>query len=476
MSVLTASSRAVELEASLPPGVLLTDPDLLAPHATDWRGWYRGDVLALARPRNAVEVGAVLRACFSEGIPVVPQGGNSSLCGASVPANGTGPSVVLSLSRLDRVRSVDATGWNLVAEAGCTLGTVQAAARGADRHFGLDFGARDTARLGGCIATNAGGMNVVRYGTCRDLVLGLEVVLPDGRLWDGLRALRKDNSGYDLKQLFLGSEGTLGVVTAACLRLHPPERHGTTALLALRDIGAANGVLDLAMGLAGGTLSAIELVPALGLKRTCADVLRIRPPIASDAPWYVLLRLASAEPVADAVEAIAASAIEAGLASDAVLSASGTQEAELWAIRDSLPALHRHLGLSHRFDLAVPLGRVPELTERLFGAVEAVAPGSVSYAFGHMGDGNLHYSACQSPDLDAKRYGELGPRIAHAVNEVCWSLGGTVSAEHGIGQLHREEMRQQKPAIELDLMRAVKRAFDPEELLNPGQLLPPAAS
>lgn len=464
---------AGRLAAELPPGMLERDADVLAPHLRDWRGWHEGEAIGLARPRDVAEVQAVMRACQRHGVSVVPQGGNSSMCGAAVPAPGSRPAIVLSLARLDRIRSVDAAGWSLVAEAGCTLAAAQDAARDADRHLGLDFGARGTARIGGCIATNAGGMNVLRYGTCRDQVLGVEAVLPDGRLWNGLRALRKDNSGYDLKHLFIGSEGTLGVVTAACLRLHPPERHGTTVLLALRDLHAAGALADLVLARAGGRLSALELMPAMGIRRVCAEMLSIAPPIALRGEWFVMLRLAGAEPVADLAEGTAEAALEAGLATDAILSASGGQEAQLWEIRDSFSALHRLLGVSHRFDLAVPLGRVPELAERIAGALARVAPGSITFAFGHLGDGNLHVSACQPPDGEAEAFRRLGPKIAEAVNDICWSLGGTVSAEHGIGQLHRHELAAQKPAVELEMMRAVKAALDPAGLLNPGQLLPP---
>ncbi len=455
----------------VPPSIVVTDADILAPHLRDWRGWHRGEGLALARPRTVREVQAVLRACHGLGVPVVPQGGNSSMCGASVPAAGFPPAVVLNLSAMDRIRRVDAAGWNLVVEAGCTLGAVQAAARAAGRHFGLDLGARDTARIGGLIGTNAGGMGVLRYGAMREQVLGLEVVLADGTLWDGLRALRKDNSGLDVKHLFIGTEGTHGVVTAACLRLHPPETHVASLLLALPDLSAANRVAEIALRRGGSLLSALELVPGMGLA-LAAQILGGPAPMAPDREWNVLLQLAGEEPVAALAEAIAAAAMDEGAACDGVLPQSGAQEARLWALRDAFSEAHRLLGLSFRFDLAVPVGQVTTMAEALAPPVLRAAPGARLFVFGHLGDGNLHVSVCQPEGADPAVFSTRRTGVEHAVHEVVWRMGGTISAEHGIGQLHRAEMAQQKPPAELALMRAAKTMLDPRGILNPGQLLP----
>ncbi|WP_424137890.1 FAD-binding oxidoreductase [Roseomonas chloroacetimidivorans] len=467
-----AGALRARLEAEgVAPSVLVTDADILEPHLRDWRGWHRGEGLALARPRTVQEVQEVLRACHDLGLAVVPQGGNSSMCGASVPASGRPPAVVLSLCAMDRVRHMDAPGWNLVAEAGCTLGAVQAAAREAGRHFGLDLGARDTARIGGLVSTNAGGMGVLRYGTMRDQVLGLEVVLADGTLWNGLRALRKDNSGLDLKQLFIGTEGTHGVVTAACLRLHPPETYAASLLLALPDLVAANRVAEIAMRLGGRALSALELVPGMGLA-LAAEILGGPLPMPENHTWNVLLHLAGEEPVEPLAEAIASAAMEQGAALDGVLAQSGAQEARLWALRDAFSEAHRLLGLSFRFDLAVPLGRITALAEALMPPVLRLAPGVRFFIFGHLGDGNLHVSIAQPERAEAASFAALRPTIEKVVHEIVWRSGGTISAEHGIGQLHRDEIALQKPAAELALMRAVKSMLDPKGILNPGQLLP----
>ncbi|WP_198384173.1 FAD-binding oxidoreductase [Roseomonas sp. KE2513] len=467
----TAALQARLTAAGITPSLLVTDADILEPHLRDWRGWHRGEGLALARPRTVAEVQAVLRACHDLRLPVVPQGGNSSMCGASVPASGRPSAVVLSLSALDRIRHVDASGWNLVAEAGCTLGAVQAAARGVRRHFGLDLGARDTARIGGLVSTNAGGMGVLRYGTMRDQVLGLEVVLADGTLWSGLRALRKDNSGLDLKQLFIGTEGTHGVVTAACLRLHPPETHVASLLLALPDLASANRVAEIALRLGGRALSAMELVPGMGLA-LAAQVLGGPLPVPGNHAWNVLLHLAGEEQVEPLAEAIASGTIEQGAAVDGVLAQSGAQEARLWALRDAFSEAHRLLGLSFRFDLAVPVGKITDLAEMLMPPVLGLAPGARFFVFGHLGDGNLHVSIAQPERADAATFATLRPAIEKVVHEMVWQMGGTISAEHGIGQLHREELALQKPPEELALMRAVKGMLDPKGILNPGQLLP----
>lgn len=357
----------------------------------------------------------------------------------------------------------------MTAEAGCTLGTIQAAAAAADRCFGVDLGARDSARLGGLVATNAGGMGVLRYGTMRDQVRGIEAVMPDGTLWNGLRALRKDNSGYDLKHLLVGSEGTLGLVTAATLRLHPPERHGATVLLALPGLDAANPAADHL--LRSGNVSALELMPATGIHLSCAHVVRCREPMALTSPWFLQVRFAGPDPVAHQAEDAAAALLEQQWAVDAVLPRSGSQDALLWEIRDSFSAVHRHLGRSVRFDLAVPLGRVPALLTALEAALARIAPDARPFGFGHLGDGNLHFSACQPEAGDPEAFQALEPGIVAAVNEICWAAGGSISAEHGIGRLHRHELLHQKPAAELALQRRIKAAFDPRGTLNPGILL-----
>lgn len=453
------------------PGAVITDHDLLSTACTDWRGWFLGSAAALLRPRTVDEVRSVVRCCAARGLSIVPQAGNSSMVGGSVPpADGAGSFVVLSLSGLDRIRSVEPGAWALTAEAGCTLRSLQRAAAAADRSFGVDLGARDTARLGGLVATNAGGMGVLRYGTMREQVLGIEAVLPDGRLWDGLRSLRKDNSGYDLKHLLIGSEGTLGIVTAATLRLHPPERHGATVLLALPGLDTVNSATERL--LRAGSVSALELMPAMGISLACEYVVRCRPPMEMASAWYLQVRFAGPDAVTALAEDAAAALLAANLAVDAVVAASAKQEAQLWEIRDAFSAMHRHLGRSVRFDLSVPLGRIPALIAELKAVVTRIAPNARAFAFGHLGDGNLHFSVCQPETADAEAFRTLEPGIHAAVNEICWAHGGSISAEHGIGRLHRDELLRQKPAIELQLQRRIKTALDPQGLLNPGILLP----
>lgn len=394
------------------------------------------------------------------------------MCGAAVPLDCDAPSIVLSTAALNQIRSTNAGSWSIVAEAGCTLAQVQDAARSANRHFGLDLGARGSATIGGAIATNAGGVGVVRYGNCRDLVLGLEVVLPDGQLWSGLRTLRKDNSGFDLKHLFIGSEGTLGIITAASLKLHPAETTSGSALICTGSLEAATQFADLALEMAAGELSAIELMPVMGIRRSCEELLRCRPPLELSSEWFVLCRLASQQPVQEKLENIVARALEAGLCADAVLSHSVAQETQLWAIRDSFSELHKFLGASIRFDYCVPLGKIPELYHRLCAAIDKVAPGFVPFGFGHLGDGNLHFSACQPERTETNEFVGNRQEIETVANAIVWELGGTVSAEHGIGQLHLHEVSQQKSSTELTMMQCVKRSFDAFELMNPGKLLP----
>lgn len=453
--------------------LLVTDPAIIAAHCEDYRGWYRGQAIALARPKTVQDVCDIMRLASEHGCVVVPQGGNTSLCGGAVPVEADRPSIILSTQGLNAIRRVDPSTWSMVAEAGCSIAAIQDAAKAAGRHFGMDFGSRGSATIGGALSTNAGGMGVVRYGTCRDLTLGLEVVLPDGSLWSGLRQLRKDNSGFDLKHVFIGSEGTAGVITAASLKLHPEETTSATALVALPSLDAVNAFANMAMEKAHGELSAIELLPEMGIRRSCELLLDCKPPIELSGAWYVLLRLAGQENVNDRLERILSLAIEQETCTDAVLAQSSAQESRLWEIRDSFSDLHRHLGSSIRFDFAVPLGRIPELYRELEKAIGSIEPDFVPFAFGHLGDGNLHFSACQPTRPDAGRaFLAKKSAIEDAANHVVWSLDGTISAEHGIGQLHRDELLHQKSQLELRLMHSIKSALDPARMMNPVKLLP----
>jgi FAD/FMN-containing dehydrogenase len=432
---------------------VLTAAEDTAPFYRDWRRQYGAPALAVVRPASTAEVAGVMALCAREGIAVVPQGGNTSLAGASVPT-GARREIVLSLSRLNRIRELDALNDTITVEAGCILADVQKAADDAGRLFALSLAAEGSCEIGGNLSTNAGGINVLRYGNAREQVLGLEVVLPDGRVWDGLRALRKDNTGYDLKQLFVGAEGTLGVITAAVLELHPKPAAQTTAWIGLASPAQAVALLAGLRARLGERVSAFELVSRACLEAVLAHDRSARDPLPTAHEWYVLARFDEAL----APEVLA----EAPQVEDAVLAASQSQAQALWKIRETIPEA-QFSNVKH--DVSVPVSRVPEFIERTGAALAAAFPGAPVYAFGHIGDGNIHYNVGDAA-LSARR---------EEVNEVVYAavdaLGGSISAEHGLGQLKREAIRRHKSPLELELMRALKRALDPQGLMNPGKVL-----
>jgi FAD/FMN-containing dehydrogenase len=449
---------------------VLVQPQDTAPYFTDWRQRYRGTADCVVRPSSAGEISEVVRLCAREGVALVPQGGNTGLCGGSVPT-GARREIVLSLARMNRIREIDALNDTLTAEAGCVLAEVQRAADDAGRLFALSLGAEGSCMIGGNLSTNAGGVNVLRYGNAREQVLGLEVVLPDGRLWNGLRGLRKDNTGYDLKQLFIGAEGTLGVITAAVLKLYPKPSAGMTAWIAVASPARAVELLARLRGRLGERLSAFELVSRACLDAVLAHDPGIRDPLATRHSWYVLAELAdSGEPAA--LQSLAEQALlectERGALADVALAHSEAQARALWRIRDTIPeAQFRNV----KHDVSVPVSRVPELIERASAALEAEFPDVRIYAFGHIGDGNVHFNVGMR---DAAATEDL-IRRQDAVNRVVYgvvdALDGSISAEHGLGQLKREEIRRHKDPLELELMRTLKDALDPVGLMNPGKLL-----
>ena len=438
--------------------VLTGETDTSA-YTVDWRKQYRGAALAVARPATTAEVSAVVRLCVEAGIAIVPQGGNTGLCGGSVPT-GAQPEVVLSLSRMNRIRELDALNDTVTVEAGCVLADVQRAAGEAGRLFALSLAAEGSCQIGGNLSTNAGGVNVLRYGNARDQVLGLEAVLPDGRVWDGLRGLRKDNSGYDLKQLFIGAEGTLGVITAAVLKLHPKPTASATAWIAVADPRRAVDLLNHLKKTCGERLTAFELLP-----RTCIDaVLAHRPQIRDPLPggaWYVLVQLADSG-TDDALKQLMERALDTGLAANAVIAKNESESRILWNIRETVPEA-QFANVKH--DISVAVSKIPEFIERAGAAIEAAFPGTPIFCFGHVGDGNLHYNVGDAA-LIAHR--DEVNRLVYAVVD---ALGGSISAEHGLGQLKREEITRHKDPLELELMRAVKRALDPQGLMNPGKVI-----
>lgn len=444
-----------------------------APYCTDWRGRYSGRAQAVVLPSDTLQTSKVVALCARQGVAMVPQGGNTSLCGGSVPVAEGGPQVVINLSRLDRVRGLDADNYTLTAEAGCTLASLHAAAAKAGRYFPLGLSAiAPKCEIGGNLSTNAGGINVLRYGTARSLVLGLEVVLPDGRIWDGLRSLHKDNTGYDLKHLFIGAEGTLGVITAAVLKLFPQPQTTATACIAVRDPGAAVELLAHLRARCGDTLSAFEII-----SRSCLDlVFRHIPgalePLPQPFEWIVLAQMADVLPQPlDGALAAALQDFGPGVL-EYTVSAQPAQAEAWWKLRKSISEAQKIEGISIKHDVSVPVSRVPIFLERAGQALRRAWPGVRIVAFGHLGDGNIHYNASMPEGMRNEEFIRLHEReVNRAVYEVIAELGGSISAEHGLGQLKRAEITQYKSALELEMMRAIKQVLDPQGLMNPGKVL-----
>jgi FAD/FMN-containing dehydrogenase len=443
--------------------VLSSDADT-APYYGDWRRQYAARGIAVVRPSSTDEVAAVVALCAGEGVAVVPQGGNTGLCGGSVPT-GKASEIVLSLSRMNRVRGIDVLNDTLTAEAGCILAEAQRAAEGAGRLFPLSLAAEGSCQIGGNLSTNAGGVNVLRYGNARNLVLGLEVVLPDGRVWNGLRGLRKDNTGYDLKQLFLGAEGTLGVITAAVLRLFPRPTAMSTAWIAVENPSRAVELLAFLRERLGERTSAFELASRRCLAAVLAHNPAIQDPLPAEHAWYVLAEIDdSGEQAALSarVETALGEAVERDLARDAAIAQNGAQRLAMWRIRETIPEA-QFSNVKH--DISVPISRVPEFIERAGAALEAAFPGVPLFCFGHIGDGNLHYNVGDKA-LIAER-----ERVNAVVYEIVDALGGSISAEHGLGQLKRDEIALHKDPLELELMRTLKSALDPRGTMNPGKVV-----
>ncbi|MDQ8020833.1 MAG: FAD-binding oxidoreductase [Moraxellaceae bacterium] len=452
---------------------VLLDAHDRAPHEEDWRGRYKGRALCVVRPADTAEVSAVLRACHAAGVPVVPQGGNTGLVGGGVP-HATGNEVVLSLSRLNRVLAVDADNLTMTVQAGCTLAAAQAAAAEAGLLFPLSLASEGSCQIGGNLATNAGGVHVLRYGNTRELTLGIEAVLPDGRVWDGLRGLRKDNTGYDLKHLFIGSEGTLGVITAAVLKLFPALRSRAVAWVALRDVTAAIELLRSLRARCGERLTAFELVGREALALVLQHIPGAQAPLSDGHDWYALVELADSDADAaldDLLQLALADAMEAGVVRDAAFATSDAQRAALWALRENISEAQKREGFSIKHDVAVPVGRIPAFLQAADAALEAAFPGLRIVTFGHVGDGNLHYNMSRAQQQDNDAFIARTPVVNRIVHDQVAAHGGSISAEHGIGQLKREEVLRYKSAVEMDLMRAVKAALDPRGLMNPGKLL-----
>jgi len=449
----------------------ITDVAEQAPYLREWRDLYVGRTPLILKPATTDEVSRLLALANAEGVGVVAQGGNTGLVGGQIPSP-AGTEVVLSLTRMRQIRAVDAAGGTMTVEAGVTLAEAQATARAAGRLFPLSLASEGSATIGGCLATNAGGVAVLSYGTARALVSGLEVVLADGTVWDGLRALKKDNTGYDLRDLFVGSEGTLGIITAATLRLFPEPAERATALVALSDLDALLPFFQRAEAHAGGALTAFEFMSGRLLEFVTRHIPGTRLPLEGDASWYVLLEISGAEGrPSSLLDDLLAQAAEAGLVSDAAVAASLQQAAELWRLREAASEAQKGEGGSIKHDVSVPVGRIPEFLVKAGAVVERVCPGARPVPFGHFGDGNVHYNVSQPPGMAREAFLALWDEMARAVHDVVVSLGGSISAEHGIGQLKREELVRVKSPVEIDLMRRIKVALDPKGILNPGKVV-----
>jgi FAD/FMN-containing dehydrogenase len=454
-------------------GGYLEDPADTGPYLTDWRRLYTGVTPMVLRPRTTEEVSRLVAICATARIGIVPQGGNTGMMAGAVP-DADGAQVVISLARMNRIRDLDTLDFTLTVDAGCVLSQVRDAARDADRLFPLSLAAEGSCQIGGNLATNAGGTAVLRYGNARDLVLGLEVVLPDGRVWNGLRRLRKDNTGYDLHQLFLGSEGTLGIITGAVLKLFPLPRETATSLAVVRDPQAATRLLARARETGGDDVVTFEY-----LGRGCLDLV-FEHVAGCDDPFdrrhehYVLMELASPRTdsgVGDAAQAILAEAMDSGAVTDAVIAASGSQAAALWRLRESVPEANSLTGACIRHDVSVSVSRVAEFLAAGSKLAAEACPGVRLSSFGHLGDGNVHFNLVCPPGLAPDAFLAMAPELTRRIHDLVVSMDGSFSAEHGIGRLKRQEMSRYRGGVELDLMRAVKRALDPEGVMNPGKVI-----
>ncbi|WP_423197499.1 MULTISPECIES: FAD-binding oxidoreductase [unclassified Cupriavidus] len=456
---------------------VLTEPEDKAPYLTDWRRRYTGDALAVLRPGNTQEVAEVVRACHAHHLAIVPQGGNTGLCGGATPAPGDAAAqgvVVLSLLRMNRIRQIDPLNNTITADAGVVLHQLQDTAREHGRLFPLSLAAEGSCTIGGNLATNAGGTGVLRYGNTRDLCLGLEVVTPSGEIWDGLRGLRKDNTGYDLRDLFIGAEGTLGIITAAVMKLYPAPRAKVTALAAVESPRAALALLAIAQSHAGSLLTGFELMSALCLTLVTRHYPQLRYPFAQMHPQLVLLELSDSESEDHAraiFETMMEAAFDAGVVTDAVVAESMQQSRDFWNLREHIPLAQVDEGKNIKHDIAVPISRVADFIESTDSLLQDVFPGARMVTFGHLGDGNLHYNVSPPEGADHDAFLSHQDMVNRIVHDSVHAHGGSISAEHGLGQLKVGENQRYKSEVELAMMRAIKQALDPKGVMNPGKVV-----
>ena len=446
----------------------IRDPALMDGYMREWRQIWHGRSPLVLRPASTEEVSRLLAIANETRTAIVPQAGNTGLCGGQI-ATDEGHEVVLSLDRMSRVLDVDPADNSITVEAGAVLKSVQEAAEAVDRLFPLSLASEGSCRIGGNLSTNAGGLNVIAYGNARDLCLGLEVVLADGRIWNGLRRLRKDNTGYDLRDIFIGAEGTLGIITGAVLKLFPRPRTLETGFIAVPSPQAAVDLLSLAREMSGNRVIAFELIADIALQFAIRHA-GVRHPLSGDSPWYVLAELA--DPVPGALAGLLEAAMEKGLVSDAALAQSEGQREGFWAARELISESQKPEGGSIKHDVSVPVSLVPRFLAEADAAVTRLLPGCRFVSFGHLGDGNIHYNVSQPPGMDKAAFLALWNEMNDVVFEVVGRFGGSISAEHGIGRLKAHRMPEIKSAVELEMMRGLKRLFDPNNILSPGRVLP----
>jgi FAD/FMN-containing dehydrogenase len=453
---------------------IITDPRMMESYLNSWRDNWRGRSPLIVRPLTTEQMSRVVQICVAAQTAIVPQGGNTGVTGAGQPRENR-MEIVVSTNRMKRIRAIDVENDTMTVEAGCVLAVVREAAEAAGRLFPLNFGAAGSCQIGGNISTNAGGINVLRYGNTRNLVAGLEVVLPDGRIWNGLRGLRKDNAGYDLKQIFIGAEGTLGIITAAVLRLFPLPRASVTALLAMASPADALKWLVRVKHSCSSYLSVAELIERICIDVTCKHIPGVSDVLSSVYPWYLLVEFTGPEDHATlraALEREFQAGFEKNELLNGVIASSEAQARILWRMRESIPEAHKQEGLSFKHDISVPVSKVPAFLDRAREALEREFPGIRMFSFGHLGDGNIHFNPLSASDRPANSKAADLASVNRIVHDLVVSFGGSISAEHGIGRLRREELRHYKSAVELEMMAALKRAFDPQNIMNPGKVIP----
>jgi FAD/FMN-containing dehydrogenase len=468
-----SSATLAELKNVVGPGNALDSHGDVAPYLKDFRHLYQGATPLVLRPRSVDEVARILRICNRDELALVPHGGNTSYCGGATPDE-SGSQIVVSLQRLNQVRQIDAANYSMIVEAGCTLAGAQTAARDANRLFPLSLGSEGTAQIGGNLSTNAGGTAVLRYGMMRDLVLGLEVVLADGRVLAALKSLRKDNTGYDVKSLFIGAEGTLGIITAASLKLFPVPADSATALVGIESPHHALQLLARLRTAAGDQVTSFELMPRIAVEMTVKHVAGVANPLSFECPWYLLIELSSPNPNQN-LTALLTSELEdaaaCGALQDAMLATSLAQAQAMWKLRESVPEAQRRHGASIKHDVSVPVSAIPELIEKGGALALQLAPEGDVVSYGHAGDGNLHFNLSQKSGADTAQFIARTHALEVAMFDLVESLGGSISAEHGIGRLKAREFARRADPVELDLMHALKKALDPKGILNPGKVL-----